>query len=839
MEERVNTTISHYRIGAKLGAGGMGEVYLAEDTQLDRKVAIKFLPAESIADEQAKKRIVREAKAAAKLDHPNICSVHEVGEEDGHAFIVMQYVEGETLASRIQRKPLEVREVLDVGVQAADALADAHVHGIIHRDIKPQNIMITSREQVKVMDFGLAKLVEQQSLLESEAETQSLLTGPGIIVGTVPYMSPEQVRGETVDARSDIFSFGTVLYEMISGRQPFASESAAATASAILVREPPPLARYARELPLEFERIVSKALCKNRDERYQNTKDLLLDLKSLNQELEFQSKLERSAPPRREAATSTSQVADEALPVSPSRANTNGEFVRATSPGIVPVSSVEYIVSGIKQHKRGAALVLTVLLLAAGIGYWIFFHRSSNVTTIDSIAVMPFENVTHDQNIEYLSDGVTESLINSLSQLPHIKVIARNSVFSYKNQTPNLQQIAKQLNVQALLTGRVLMQGDTLDVRAELTDMQNNTQLWGDHYTRKAADIFTVQDEIARQVTDALRVRLTGGQQERITKRYTENAEAYRLYLQGRFYMNQVSEENFNRAVSFFGQAIVLDPRYALAYAARGESFLSMGDISLAMSEAKPKVERDIAAALSIDDKLVEARMLRANIEFHYDWNFAKAEEDFKQVIALDPNYAEAHHQYGAFYLPMMGRPMEGVAEMKLAQQLDPANPGINVDVCLPYYFARQYDQSIAQAHKAIEMFPSFFLPHVALGQALFQKGDYSTGIEEIEKAKAMEPTPIAIGLLGYVYARSGRKDEARKLLAELKEQSNARHVSPYWIAMIHAGLGEKDEAFAWLEKAYQERSSWLVWIKMDPMVDSLRSDSRFTDLMRRIGFPQ
>src|ERR1043166_3111980 len=302
--------------------------------------------------------------------------------------------------------------------------------------------------------------------------------------------------------------------------------------------------------------------------------------------------------------------------------------------------------------------------------------------------------------------------------------------------------------------------------------------------------------------------------------------------------MNGSREESLNRAVSFFDQAIALDPRYALAYAARGECFFGMGDLILPMSEAKPKAKQDIATALSIDDKLVEARTLLANIEFQYDWNFARAEEDFKQVISVNPNYAEAHHQYGAFYLPLTGRPMEGVAEMKLAQQLDPVNPGIVVDMALPFYLARQYDQSIAQSRKAIEMFPNFFLPHLALGVALFQKGDHSAGIEELEKAKAMEPIPLAIGNLGYAYAKSVRKDEARKLLAELKEQSKRRYVAPYWIAMIHAGLDEKDEAFAWLEKAYQERSWFLVWIKMDPQVDSLRSDSRFTDLLRRIGLP-
>lgn len=460
------------------------------------------------------------------------------------------------------------------------------------------------------------------------------------------------------------------------------------------------------------------------------------------------------------------------------------------------------------------------------------------MTNIESIAVLPFENVTHDQKIEYLSDGVTESLINSLSQLPHIKVIARSSVFSYKNQTPNLQQVARQLNVQAVLTGRVLMQGDSLDVRVELTDAQNNTELWGDHYTRKAADVFGVQDEIARQVTDTLRVRLTGAQQEQVTKRYTENAEAYRLYLQGLYYLNAGSKEDLNRAVSLFDQAIALDPHYALAYAARGETFFNMGDLSLPMSEAISKAKRDSAAALSIDDKTVEARTTLANIKFQFDWDFAGAEEDFKRAIALNPNNADAHHQY-SYYLALMGRAAEGVAEIKLAQQLDPVNPTINVDVFLPYILARQFDESIMQMRKALEMFPNFYIAHMALGMSLFEKGDYATGIEELQKAKAIKPTPHLFGVLGYAYAKSGRREEARKLLAQLKELSKRRYVASYWIAMIYVGLDEKDEAFAWLEKAYQERSWWLLWIKMDPMVDSLRPDSRFIDLTGRIRFPQ
>jgi len=646
-------------------------------------------------------------------------------------------------------------------------------------------------------------------------------------------MSPEQARGMAVDARTDIFSLGVLIYEMVAGRLPFeGSNTNEILASILSDKEPQPLVRYSREAPAELERIVAKALRKNRDERYQTIKDLLLDLKSLKQRLEFEIELERSAP------ASERGTEEFRAPSLSGRSQAKTSPAEGSTLSTRPASSVEYLITEIKQRKFATALVLSVFLLAIGSGYWFLIRHSSNVTTIDSIAVMPFENVTHDQNVEYLSDGVTESLINSLSELPHIKVIARNSVFSYKNQTPNLQQLAQRLNVQAVLTGRVLMQGDTLDIRAELTDVQNNTQLWGDHYIRKAADIFAVQDEIARQVTDALRVRLTGGQQEQVTKRYTQNTEAYQLYLQGRYYMNAFSEENLRRAVPFFDQAIALDPRYTLAYAARGECFFDMGDLSLPMKEAIPKAKQDVEAALTIDNKLVEARTTLANIEFQYDWNFARAGEDFKQVIALNPNYAEAHHQY-SYYLALTGKPMDGVAEMKLAQQLDPVNPPIVVDVCLPYYIARQFDQSVAQARKALEMFPNFFVPYMALGAALVEKGDYSTGIAELEKAKAMEPTPLVIGQLGYAYAKSGRKDEARKLLAELKEQSKRRYVASYWIAVIYVGLNEKDEAFASLEKAYQEHSWWLVWIKMEPKMDGLRSDPRFTDLMRRIGFPQ
>ncbi len=836
------TRLGRYEIRSKIGAGGMGEVYLAEDTRLHRKVALKILPAEVAANKDRMRRFNQEATAAAALNHPNIAHIYEISEAGGVNFIAMEFIDGQTLRECIHSGQTELKKLLRYLQHVAEGLAKAHAAGIVHRDLKPDNIMITRDGHAKILDFGLAKLIEDRQAGPIGKASSELATAilpqhstPGMILGTVGYMSPEQAQGKTnqIDHRSDIFSFGCILYEAATGRKAFEGKDVLDSLHKIVHAPTPRIRDFNADAPDELQRLVRRCLTKDAEDRYQTIKDVAIELKELRRELEGAG-IDRTVPP------STGSEATRSSGAEATQSQTLGA-TGSTPPALLSIraSSAEYVASAIKQHKLGAALVLAVLLLAIGIGYWFFVHRSSNLTTIDSIAVMPFENVTHDQKIEYLSDGVTESLINSLSQLPHIKVIARSSVFSYKNQTPNLQQVARQLNVQAVLTGRVLMQGDTLDVRVELTDAQNNTQLWGDHYTRKAADIFAVQDEIARQVTDALRVRLTGAQQEQVTKRYTENTEAYRLYLQGRYYLNQGSEEDLNRAIPLFDQAIALDSRYALAYAARGECFFNMGDITLPMSEAMPKAKHEAMAALSMDDKLVEARTTLANIEFQYDWNFARAEEDFKQVIALNPNYAEAHHQYGAYYLALTGKPMEGSAEMKVAQQLDPVNPGINVDLSLPYFLARQYDQSIAQAHKAVEMFPSFFLPHMALGGALVEKGDFSAGIEELEKAKTMEPTPLVIGQLGYAYAKSGRKDEARKLLTELKELAKRRYVASFWIAMIYVGLDEKDEAFAWLEKAYQERSWWLVWIKMDPKVDSLRSDPRFSDLMRRIGFPE
>jgi len=835
--------VGHCRLLSLLGKGGMGEVWLAEDTQLGRKVAVKLLPPEFTNDVERVQRFVREARAASSLNHPNILTIHEIGtpprSDGGTHYLVTEYVEGETLRQRMKdadERPMNLTEVLDAATQVADALTVAHGAGIVHRDIKPENIMVRRDGIIKLLDFGLAKLIERDrlTLADTKDSTRAALkTGSGVVMGTVTYMSPEQARGQVVDARTDIFSLGVVLYEMVARHLPFeGSNSYEVLASILSDSEQQPLARYSRQVPAELERIVKKTLRKDREERYQNVRDMLLDLKSLKQTLVVNAEFERAAPSNERAAKQEFRVSSSvATSVQSNTLPSEIGAVRSSD-----VSSAEYLISGLKQHKLGTAAVLSVLLLAVAIGYWLF-QRASKGPTIGSIAVLPFENVTHDQKLEYLSDGVTESLINSLSQLPHIKVIARSSVFSYKNQTPNLQQVAQQLDVQALLTGRVLLQGDTLDFRVELMDAQNNTQLWGAHFTRKGSELFAVQDEIARKVTDSLRLRLTGAQQEQVTKRYTDDAEAYRNYLQGRYYMNDVSEGSLNRAIPFFDQALALDPRYALAYAARGEYFFQMGDLTLPMIEAMAKGRQDVAAALRIDENLVEARTTLAEIELQYDWNFAGAEEDFRRAIELSPNYAEAHHQYG-WYLALTGKVREAVAEMKLAQELDPVNPLINIDQCLPYYFGHQADAGIRQARKTLERFPDLFLAHMVLGTSLFNKGEHSAGIEELEKARAIEPGPQLLGMLGYAYAKSGRQDEARKLLVDLNELSKRRYVSPYWIAVIYAGLDAKNEAFTWLDKAYQERSFFLLFIKMDAIWDPLRSDSRFTDLLRRIGFP-
>ena len=828
----VNSTIGHYRILSRLGAGGMGEVWLAEDTELDRQVAIKFLSVESALDEGAKKRLIREARAAAKLDHPNICAIHEVGEDQGRSFIVMQYVEGETLAKLIQRKPLDLRESLDIAVQIAGALAEAHSRGIVHRDIKPQNVMITARGQVKVLDFGLAKIVQQKSLADSVAETESLLTEPGMIIGTVPYMSPEQVRGETLDARSDIFSFGAVIYEMVSGRQPFPAESAAATISTILTKEPPPLARYSREVPAELERIVSKVLRKDREQRYQTSKDLLIDLKTLCEELTFEAKLGTSTPAKStgESETVTTNLKAR-LETAPQPAAQTAEVETTRT-----ASSKDYLIGGVKRHKLQFAALVFLLITLAGVGVYLVRGPGK---AIDSLAVLPFANVSGDSNTEYLSDGITESLINTLSQLPNLTVMSRNSVFRYKGQEADAQVAGRDLKVQAVLTGRMVQRGDSLSISAELVDVRNNSHLWGEQYNRKLSDILAVQAEISREISEKLRLRLTGEQQKRLVNRYTDNADAYQLYLKGRYYWNRRTEEGIKRGVEYFGQAIERDPNYALAYAGIADCYTQLGtNISggLASHDVMPKAKQAAMKALQIDDTLAEAHTSLAQTRFLYDWDWPGAEIEYKRAIDLNPNYATVHHWY-SHYLLAMGRVQESLAESLRALDLDPLDLPITTHLGWHYLYAREYDRAIEQLRKALDMDSRFLPAHLFLGQAYTQEAMYDKATAELQQAVSLSrETPVMVAVLGYAYAMSGKKGEAQIILHKLNALSKQRFVPSQEIATIHTALAEKDQAFEWLRRAYEERYSGLVYLKNDPALDGLRSDPRFADLLRRVG---
>ena len=815
--------LGHYEILNSLGAGGMGEVYLAEDTRLGRKVAIKLLPQHALSDEHSQRRLVREARAAAGLDHPNICSIHEVGEQNGQTFIVMQNIEGETLASRIHKKPLELKESLDVAVQVADALAEAHSHGIIHRDIKPQNIMITARGQAKVMDFGLAKLVEQQTT-ESQVMTQSMLTEPGAILGTLPYMSPEQLKGEGLDARSDIFSFGAVLYEMVSGHQPFASESAAATTSAILTREPPPLARYSREVPAELERIVSKAVCKDREKRYQVVKDLALDLKSLREEIEFEDKLERSRPMDREivtaAATSRSQLASD-----------SGDQSKVQT-GLITAPATSNATPGARRHVGRAIFALAALVITvAAIAY---FTVGRNESAIDSLAVLPFVNVSTDSSTEYLSDGITESLINSLSQLPNLRVISRTSVFRYKGENTDPESVGRELKVKALLLGRVVQRGDKLSISAELVDALNNSHLWGEQYNRNLSDILSVQEEIAKEISRKLRLRLSGAQQQLLTKSSTGDVEAYQLYLQGRYYWNKLAEEDTKKAIEYFNRAIARDPSYALAYAGLADCYSHL--VLFGSSPPKdtfPKAKAAAIKAIELDDMLAAAHSALGRVRLYFDWDWQAAESEFKRAIELNPNDAITREAYGG-YLRATGRLDESLTETRLAQELDPLSSLMSASVGWALFYSGRYDEAIAQFRRTQEMDPTYGNPHWGVGRSLVQKGMYKEAIAEMERGGTNFATPL--GSPGHAYALMGDKVEAERLLSEARSDPLRALDAAY----IYVGLGQNDQAFTWLQKAFEERSPWLAFsLKPDPRFYGLRSDPRFQDLLRRVGHTQ
>jgi serine/threonine-protein kinase len=804
-------SIAHYRIIKKLGAGGMGEVYLALDTKLDRKVAIKVLPPDSLAEENLKKRLIREAQAAAKLDHPNICAIYDVNEADSLTFIVMQYIEGETLAETMERKPLGLSTALAMAEQAAEGLADAHAHGIVHRDIKPQNMMITSRGQLKILDFGLAKQMRSSDKLDYDAPTATLLSTPGLVVGTMPYMSPEQVQGELLDASSDIFSLGVTLYEMLAGKHPFKDKSAAVTMSRILLSDPIPTEQFQAQVSPELQTLLSKMLCKDKAARYQSAQDLLTDLRQLPAKL--------SANDTQADATRSKEVS-----------------------AITPKESVADSILSKAQHNKWALLAsaLALVLLVVAISRWLSTEHS------DSLAILPFTYTSSDLQLmanpdrEYLSDGMTESIINKLSQLTNLKVIARSSVFRYKGKDMDVQAIGRELNVRAVLVGQIKQEGDELRIGVELMEVQGNRIIWGDTYQRKTADIQSVQREITRNVSEKLRLKLTGADQTQLVKTYTDSGEAYQAYLKGRYHWNKRTDEGFKQAIFFFQEAIGKDPSYALAYTGLADCYTLRSDYGfLAPQEGYALAKDAVTLALKYDDSLAEAHTSLASIKAVTDWDWQGAENEYRRAIELNPKYPTAHHWYAAQLL-LEGRLDQALQEIRIAQQLDPLSLGINKDFAVILLYARDYDKALEQCRKTLEIEPHFGAMFTYIAQIYELQQKYPEAAAELEKAHAAAPEDVEITYaLGQAYALMGRKDEALKISNELNEPGKNNTYLRKEAAYLYALLGEKEQAVAILQRAAEDHYMPVAELKMDPRLDELRKDPRVVELLQKIGLSQ
>lgn len=761
-------TVSHYRIITKLGEGGMGEVYLAEDTRLGRQIALKVLPASYQYDPERRTRFLTEARAASALRSPNIAAIYDIGEHDGAMFIAMEYVDGEVLSQRIARRTMPTAEVIEITVQIADTLDEAHALGIVHRDIKSSNLMVTERGLVKMLDFGLAKVIRPEASGDQSDPTVPLgaQTAVGIVMGTVSYMSPEQALGHKIDQRSDLFSLGVVIYEMLTGRLPFDGSSTTEIIDSIIHKEPIAIARFNYDVPPELERIARKCLEKDRQRRYQTAREVSTDLRNLR------------------------------------RHGGSGEATNASG-------------TGRAQSAR----------------------RSRSRKAIDSLAILPLVNASGDPDAEYLSDGITESIINTLSQLPKLRVMARSTVFRYKGGEVDPQVVGRELGVRAVLTGRVLQRGELLIIKAEMADAEDGSHLWGEQYSRKLSDIFTIEEEISREISEKLRLKLSGAEKKQLAKRYTENSEAYQLYLKGRFHWNKRTDEALRKGIDYFKQAIESDPGYALAYAGLADSYNILASYSaVAPKDAFPTAKSAASRALELDTELAEAHTSLAFARFGYDWEWTESEKEFKRALRLNPGYAMARNWF-AVTIVAQGRFDEAFDQINRARELDPLSLPINTNAGWLLHLARRYDEAIEQYLKTIELDEGFGLAHRRLGQTYEQTHMYNEAVIEFQKAVKLSGEDVELlSARGHFYAMLGESEKAREVLELLEERAKSTYVPAYLVARVHLGFGDNDRVFEWLNKACDERYGYLAYLNVDPMFDNVRSDPRFAELVRRVG---
>jgi len=803
LELEAGDSIGHYEVVSLLGVGGMGQVYLAEDAKLGRKVALKLLPPTYTRDESRLRRFQQEARAASALNHPNILTIHELGEVNGEQFIATEFVEGETLRERLNRAPLNSAETLDVAVQIAGALAAAHKAGIVHRDIKPENIMLRHDGYVKVLDFGLAKLTEQPEPATQTPATENVDISSGLVMGTVKYMSPEQARGRQVDPRSDIFSFGVVLYEMIAGRPPFEGKNSNELISTILKEEPPPL----NDVPEETQRLISRALRKKKEDRYQTIEDLLADLKSLKEDKTFTNV---GAQHQRGRSAGSAFSTEEVLPIS-------------------TATTIEYVISEIRRHKTGTALgFVALVMLLAGVGYLgyrYFFPRTIH------LAVMPFVNESRDPSLDYLSEGLAGDLIESLENVPGLEVKALSTV-RYKGANSDPRKIGQELNVEKVLRGRLIKTGEDLTLEVELVDSRNENHLWGRKYPQKLSGPVVLRSELAQELVQKLSVPITNKTLKKLAKHDTENFDAYLLYQEGVFRARKLTAQDITKAIDLFHQAIQKDPEYARAYAALATARHSITLCCDGQPSELLQAKLDALKAVELDDELAEGHSALGGLIYRYDWNWPEAEKEFKRALELDPYSATAHFQYGDF-LGFMGRREEAEVQKNRALDLEPYEP----------FFASRVDSSdpekgLKQILYAIELDPNYYFSHINAAVKYRDKKMYAEAIKESLLAKQLSPdqTWSDVGL-SKTFVDAGKPEEARAILDQLLERSKSgRFVPPSHISMVYNHLNDKEQALYWLEQAYAIKDPKITFLKM--FWKSLWKDPRFKDIYRRVGLP-